>query len=112
METHASELSFIQRCVREQRLLWTYHVNMRLVARGVSRLMVLESVDSYRVVEHYPQSQTSHYLASCLVHAVHREIVIHILFAVDMEGDTVRVITVYQPDPEQWDAGFMQRKKP
>jgi hypothetical protein len=39
-------LSFIQRCVRERRLLWTYHVNMRLIERGVSRAMVVESVES------------------------------------------------------------------
>ncbi|CBE67441.1 conserved protein of unknown function [Candidatus Methylomirabilis oxygeniifera] len=37
---------------------------------------------------------------------------IHILFALDREGDTVRVITVYRPDPAEWDADFLRRKKP
>ena len=31
------DLAFVQRCVREGRLLWTYHVNMRLRTRAVSR---------------------------------------------------------------------------
>lgn len=112
METHDTDLRFIQRCVRRGRLLWTYHVNMRLVERGISRPMVMESIDSYHIIEHYPQSQTSHYLPSCLVYAEHSGITIHILFAIDKDGDTVRVITVYQPDPAQWETGFRRRSKP
>ena len=64
-----SDLAFIQRCVREGRLLWTYHVNMRLRQRRVARPMVTESMDSYQIIEQYPQSQASRYLPSCLVYA-------------------------------------------
>jgi hypothetical protein len=106
-----SDLAFIQRCVREGRLLWTYHVNMRLRQRGVTRLTVTESVDSYEIIEHYPQSQTSRYLPSYLVYAEYGGEASHILLAVDREGDAVRVITVYRPDPAQWEAGFRRRKK-
>lgn len=106
-----SDLAFIQRCVREGRLLWSYHVNMRLRQRRISRSLVTESVDSYQIVEQYPQGRTSRYLPSCLVYAKHREEAIHTLFALDKEGDTVRVITVYRPDPAEWDAGFLRRKK-
>lgn len=74
--------------------------------------MVTESVDSYRIVELYPQSQASRYLPSCLVHAEHQGEAIHILFALDREGENARVITVYRPDPAQWEAGFLRRKKP
>jgi len=112
VETQDADLSFIQRCVRAGRLLWTYHVNMRLVERGVSRSMVVESVDLYSIIEHYPRNLTSHYLPSCLVYSEHRGIPIHILFAIDKEGDTVRVITVYKPSPTQWVPGFLQRRKP
>ena len=106
-----SDLTFIQRCLREGRLLWTYHVNMRLRQRRVARSMVTESVDSYQIIEQYPQSQTSRYLPSCLVYAEHHGEAIHILVALDREGDIVRVITVYRPDPAQWEAGFMRRKE-
>ena len=74
--------------------------------------MVVESVDSYRIIESYPQSQASRHLPSCLVYAGHQGIPIHILFAIDKEGDTVRVITVYRPDPTQWEDGFIQRRNP
>ena len=59
--------------------------------------MATENTDSYRIVEHYPQSQASPYLPSYLIQAEHNGDAIAILFAVDGEGDTVRVITVYRP---------------
>lgn len=106
-----SDLAFIQRCVRECRLLWSHHVNMRLRQRRVSRSLVTESVDNYQIIEQYPQGRTSRYLPSCLVYAEHHGEAIHILFALDREGDTVRVITVYRPDPAEWEPGFLRRKK-
>ena len=112
MDEYERDLAFIRRCVREGQLLWTYHVNMRLRQRDIARRMVTESVDSYRIVEHYPQSQVSRYLPSYLIYAEHNGKAIHILFAVDTEGDTVRVITVYRPDPSEWEVGFLRRKKP
>jgi hypothetical protein len=111
VDAHESDLAFIQRCVRGERLLWTYHVNMRLRQRGVARYMVTESVDSYQIIEHYPQRQVSRYLPSYLIFAEYKGEAIHILFAVDREGDTVRVITIYRPDPSEWEAGFTRRKK-
>ena len=105
------DLAFVQRCIREGRLFWTYHVNMRLRQRGLPRLTVTESVDSYEIIEQYAQSWTSQYLPSCLVYAEYRGEASHILLALDKEGDAVRVITVYRPDPAQWDEGFRRRKK-
>lgn len=107
-----SDLAYIRHCVCEGRLLWTYHVNMRLRQRKVTRRMVMESVASYHIIEHYPHSQASRYLPGYLIYAEHEGEAIHILFAIDREGDAVRVITVYRPDPSEWEAGFLRRKKP
>lgn len=106
-----SDLAFIQRCVREGRLLWSHHVNMRLRQRRVSRSLVMESVDSYQIIEQYPKGRTSRYLPSCLVYAEHHGEAIHTLFALDRGGDTVRVITLYRPDPARWEVGFLRRKQ-
>lgn len=48
-------LDFIRRCVREGRILWTYHVNMRMKDRFISRRMILESIDNYEIIESYPE---------------------------------------------------------
>ncbi|MEE8483957.1 MAG: hypothetical protein V3S46_05090, partial [Nitrospinota bacterium] len=39
-------LEFIRRCVAERKILWTYHVNMRMKDRFISREMLIESAQS------------------------------------------------------------------
>lgn len=37
---------------------------------------------------------------------------LHVVAAFDDPGDTIIVITVYEPDPARWSDGFRHRKKP
>jgi hypothetical protein len=57
-------LAFIQRCVRERKVFWTYHVNMRLAGRHISRDELLEAIETYEMIESYPEDK---YLPSYLV---------------------------------------------
>jgi hypothetical protein len=104
-ETLVDPLAFIQRCVRERKLFWTYHVNMRLERRHISRDDILHAVDSYEIVEAYPDDK---YLPSYLVLAGAS---FHVLFAVDTGGDNVRVVTAYRPEENEWEPGFRKRKR-
>jgi hypothetical protein len=36
---------------------------------------------------------------------------IHVLVAADIEGDNVRIITAYRPDPSEWEADLRTRRK-
>ena len=100
-------LAFIRRCVREGLVLWTYHVNMRLSQRAITRRMIIESTEVYEVLETYPQDK---YLPSVLVWSQQEGNVFHVLFAIDGDGDNVRVITTYRPDPLQWEPGLRKRR--
>lgn len=100
-------LVFITRCVREEKIFWTWHVAMRLRERFISRRMIIESVAGYEVIEEYPDDK---YLPSYLVYARHGDVAFHALFAVDMEGDNVRVVTAYLPSPELWSEDLKRRK--
>jgi len=100
-------LGFIQECVRNRRVFWTYHVNMRLRSRDISRRAVYESVAGYEVIEAYPHDK---YLPSYLVWTRHETEILHVLFAVDREGRNVRVITAYRPDLGEWVDGFRRRR--
>jgi hypothetical protein len=102
-------LEFIRRCVRERKLLWTYHVNMRLSGRFISRKTILGAVASVEIIEAYPQDK---YLPSYLVYAQDRAEVIHVLFAVDVAGDNVRVVTAYRPNPSEWELDLRTRRRP
>ena len=77
---------------------------MRLEGRHIARTEILEAVDSYSIVESYPEDK---YLPSYLVLAGET---FHVLFAVDIEGGNVRVVTAYRPDPNEWEPGFRVRR--
>jgi hypothetical protein len=100
-------ISFIRECVRAGRLLWTYHVNLRLKGRFVQREFILDAVDSYEIVESYPGDK---YLPSYLVLARRSGDAIHVLFAADVEGNNVRVVTAYRPSPDEWDDDLKTRR--
>jgi hypothetical protein len=71
-------LAFIQRCVREEKIKWTYHVNMRMAGRYISRQSIIESVNNYEIIEENPKDK---YLPSFLVYTTYDDEVMHILFA-------------------------------
>lgn len=100
-------LAFIQTCVRERRLYWTYHVNMRLQGRYIARQVILDAVDTYEVVEAYPQAK---YLPSYLVLAHHGSDAFHILFATDIVEDNVRVVMAYRPSADEWEIDWKTRR--
>jgi hypothetical protein len=100
-------LEFIRRCVRQGKVFWTYHVNMRLRGRFIHRQAILRSNESYEILEEYPKDK---YLPSYLVYSEYQGDIFHILFAVDLEGVNVRVVTAYRPNPEEWEEGFRTRR--
>ena len=71
-------------------------MNLRLKGRFVARQAILDAVDSYQMVESYPDDK---YLPSYLVLARPAGDAIHVLFATDIEGDNVRVVTAYRQTP-------------
>jgi hypothetical protein len=101
-------LRFIQKCVRERKVLWTYHVNMRLRDRCISREEILDSVDEYQIIEEYP---TDKYLPSYLVCCDLKGRIFHVLFAADVQDDNVRVITAYYPNRNDWEQDLRTRRQ-
>ena len=78
---------------------------MRLERRHITRDEILNAVDSYSIVESYPQDK---YLPSYLIVAADS---FHILFAVDVAEDNLRVVTAYRPDPGEWETDLRTRRK-
>ncbi len=82
---------------------------MRMAERYIPRDIILASVDRYEIIETYPDDK---YLSSCLVYACHNDMILHILFALDRETDTVRIITAYKPSPDKWEDDGKTRRTP
>ncbi len=104
----ADPLDFIRSSVRRRSVLWTYHVNMRMKDRSISREIILASESAYEIIESYPDDK---YLPSYLVFARSQGSVFHVLFAVDVTDDNVRVVTAYAPDPGQWSSDLKTRRR-
>ncbi len=100
-------IAFVQDCVRRRKILWTYHVNMRLADRYILREAIVEAVDTYELVEAYPDDK---YLPSYLVLAHHDSDYFHVLFGIDVEDNNAMVVTAYRPDPKEWDENFKNRR--
>jgi hypothetical protein len=71
--------------------------------------MVLAVVESYEIGEEYPDDK---YLPSYLVLARATGDAFHVLFAADVAGDNVRVVTAYRPSAADWEADLRTRRAP
>lgn len=101
-------LGFIRRCVAERLIYWSYHVNMRMRDRFIGRDEILGAVATYAIIERYPRDK---YLPSYLVYATAGDRIFHILFAADVAGGNIRVVTAYRPDPAQWSDDLKSRRR-
>ncbi len=101
-------VAFIRRCLRDGRIFWTYHVNMRLGQRFIARETILAAAESYEVVEAYPDDK---YFPSYLLLGRRGEEAFHALFGTDVDGQNVRVITAYHPSPEEWQGDLKTRRR-
>lgn len=101
-------LKYIQECVKDQKIVWTYHVNMRMKGRFIPRKFILDSVENYQIIEEYPKDK---YFPSYLVYSCCPDAEFHILFAADVEGDNVRIITAYIPNINDWEKGLKKRRR-
>ena len=101
-------LDFIRQCVSQRKIFWTYHVNMRMKGRFIPRQIVLDSIQHYEIIEEYPGDK---YLPSYLVFSKYQDKIFHVLFAVDVEENNVRIITAYYPSLNEWEEGYKTRRK-
>lgn len=100
-------LEFIKSCIRRRKIYWTYHVNMRLKKRFIPRKAILASVDSYEIIEEYPEDK---HLPSYLIYAEYEEQIIHIQIATDFENDHITIVTAYKPTLDKWEKNFKTRR--
>jgi hypothetical protein len=80
---------------------------MRLAGRFIARETMLEAVETFELVEAYPDDK---YLPSYLILGRVGTDAFHVLFAADVEGDNVRVVTAYRPDPDEWHEDLKTRR--
>ena len=107
MKDKTTVLAFIKKCIRAGNIFWTYHVNMRMMQRGIFRKTIVNAIATYEIIEEYP---TDKYLPSYLVYLQHEGSVFHVLIATDIKEANVRIITAYRPNPDEWTGDLKTRR--
>ncbi len=69
--------------------------------------MVRSGIATLEIIEMYPQDK---YLPSFLVRGESAGAVFHAQIATDVEGENIRIVTVYAPDRDDWDEGLRVRR--
>ena len=64
-------------------------------------------MQTYEIIEQYPKDK---YFPSYLVLSEFQGDVFHILFAMDVEGDNIRIVAAYRPNTEEWEDSFRIRR--
>jgi len=67
----------------------------------------LNAAPSFEIIEPYPDGK---YMPSYLVRAEWKGTAFDAQIATDVEGDNVRVVTMYVPNPAEWSEDFRIRR--
>ncbi len=88
------------------KLVFRVHAIRRMFERGISDADVRHVLETGETIEDYPADSP---FPSRLVLGWCGARPVHVVIATNTESDEEVVITAYQPDPGQWDAGFRRR---
>ncbi len=95
----------IQDVARRGQLFFTDHAVRQMARRGIMDTDVQEAIISGEIIEEYPDDK---YGPSCLIYGktlLGRPLHVHCCLP-----PRVRVITAYQPDPNEWIENRQRRK--
>ena len=100
-------LSFIKKCVRQRRIFWTEHVNIRLKERFISRENIINSTAEYEIID---ENHDDYFLPTYLIYTQSRNEVFHLLVTVDFQNESITIVTSYKPSLSKWEKDFKTRK--
>jgi len=89
--------------------VYRVHAIQRMFERRVRAEDVEHVLVTGTVIEEYPEDRP---YPSRLVLGTVGNRPLHVVAADNVAGSEMIIITVYEPDPAQWEAGFCRRKRP
>ena len=100
------KMAHVQGAVAEGRYRYTFHGAQQLIARRLQRRDVEQAAATGEIIEDYPEH---HYGPACLV--LGRTAAGEPLHMVCSLRERVDIITVYRPDPEEWEHDWKTRRR-
>lgn len=90
------------------RIVYRIHAIKRMFQRGISPASVRRVLETGEIIETYPEDTP---YASRLMLGWAGSRPLHVVVADDPQAQEVIVITVYEPNPNEWEPGFRRRKQ-
>jgi hypothetical protein len=90
-----------------RRVLFRVHAIQRMYQRGISEAEVRHVLTTGETIEDYPDDTP---YPSRLTLGWYGSRPLHVVVADNLEDEENIIITVYEPDPEEWEPGFKRRK--
>ncbi|MDP2659608.1 MAG: DUF4258 domain-containing protein [Dehalococcoidia bacterium] len=90
-----------------RRRVFRTHAIRRMFQRGISTEDVRNVLSTGEVIEQYPDDTP---YPSRLILGWCASRPLHVVIADNAEGGEAIVVTVYEPDPNQWDPSFRRKK--
>jgi len=91
-----------------RRIIFRVHAIQRMFARRVSAENVRQVLHSGEMIEDYSDEMPT---PGGLMSGKRGRRPMHVVMAENIQADELVVITVYEPDPGQWQPGFRNRKE-
>lgn len=102
----AAMMAHIAQAVAAGRYRYTIHGAQQRIARGLHRVEIEEAIASGEIVEDYP---THHRGPACLILGRTRTgVALHLVCSCQAVVD---IITVYRPDPDEWEPDLRTRRR-
>ena len=89
------------------RIIFRVHALQRLFERKLSVEDVHHVLATGKTIDRYDDDKP---YSSCLILGWSRNRPIHIVVAFNEQENENIIVTAYEPDPNQWEAGFERRK--
>jgi hypothetical protein len=100
------KMAAIAQAVAQGQYRYTVHGAQQRIARGIRRHEIEQAIASGEIIEDYP---AHHYGPACLVFGRTAEgRVLHVLCA---QQPVVGIVTVYEPNPDEWEADLKIRRR-
>jgi hypothetical protein len=98
----------IRRKLRDGSYEISRHAQRRIVERNITEQEIREAAPAAEIIEDYPDDKYSPSCLILLVTVAQRPLHVQVCYA---EPETLKLITVYEPDPVLW-VDFRKRRQP
>ena len=107
VENRFPEIEAIRKKFADQQFEFSKHATDQSIVRRIRVAEIKEAIANGQIIEDYP---TDKYGPSCLICGItSTKRPLHTQCSYPIRP-LIKIITVYEPDPERWDTEFIQRR--